>query len=416
MPTQSSEKVTFLGADGKSRLAARLDLPAGEPHAYALFAHCFTCGRNVFAAARIADQLTARGFAVLRFDFTGIGASEGEFANTNFSSNVGDLIAAASWLRNTRAAPRLLIGHSLGGTAVLAATAEIPEALAVCTIAAPAEPTQVVRLFQPALPEIEQRGEAEVLLAGRPFRIKKQFLEDIETQRLSHTIANLRRALLVFHGPRDDTVSIDNATRIFTAAKHPKSFVSLDDADHMLSRREDAIYVASVAAAWAARYLGTDADESLAQSPEVTAPDGAVRVAEAGGSSKFAQVVSVGGRHLLMADEPASYGGADTGPNPYDYLLVALGACTSMTVRMYAEHKQLPLERVAVTLRHAKIHATDCEDCEMKEGRVDRIDREIEITGALDATTRDKLLEIADKCPVHRTLHSEVSIVTRAKP
>lgn len=415
MPTARSEKVEFFGADGKSLLAARLDLPEHEPTAYALFAHCFTCSQNVFAAARIAEGLTAHGYGVLRFDFTGLGANEGEFANTTFSSNVGDLLAAVAWLRNERAAPHLLIGHSLGGAAVLAAAAEVPEAAAVCTIAAPAEPSHVVRLFQPSVPEIEERGEAQVLLAGRPFRIKKQFLDDIETHRLSRAIAHLRRALLIFHGPRDETVSIDNASQIFTAAKHPKSFVSLDDADHMLSRREDAIYVAGIIAAWAARYLGLEPREEVAPSAVVSAPEGAVTVTEAG-TGKFAEVVSVGGRHVLAADEPPTSGGTDTGPSPYDYLLVALGACTAMTIRMYADQKQLPLQRVSVTLRHAKIHAADCESCETKEGRVDRIDREIEFIGPLNAATRGKLLEIADKCPVHRTLHSEVSITTRAKP
>ena len=414
MNAARSEKVTFTGADGESRLAARLDLPESKPRAYALFAHCFTCSQNVFAASRIAAGLTLHGFGVLRFDFTGLGASEGEFANTNFSSNIGDLLAAVAWLRRAHEAPKLLIGHSLGGTAVLAAASQVPEAAAIATIAAPAEPAHITRLLQPAIPEIEQRGEAEVLLEGRPFRIKKQFLQDIGEQRLAEAIAGLSRALLIFHAPGDETVGIDNATRIFTTAKHPKSFVSLDHADHLLRRREDAVYVADVIAAWAGRYLPLDEAPPASQPTVVSAPEGAVTVAEAG-TGGYAQVVSVGGRHLLAADEPVGYGGTDTGPNPYDYLLAALGACTSMTVRMYAQHKQLPLERVAVTLRHAKIHAADCETCETKEGKVDRIDREIELVGPLDAPTRAKLLEIADKCPVHRTLHSEVAIVTRAK-
>lgn len=413
MPASRSEKVTFIGADGESQLAARLDRPESKPHAYALFAHCFTCSQNVFAASRIAAELTAHGFGVLRFDFTGLGASEGEFANTNFSSNIGDLLAAVAWLRQTHEAPKLLIGHSLGGTAVLAAATEVPEAAAIATIAAPADPVHITRLLQPAIAEIEQRGEAEVLLAGRPFRIKRQFLDDIEGHRLGETIAHLSRALLILHAPGDEIVGIDNATRIFTAARHSKSFVSLDGADHLLSRREDAVYAADVIAAWAGRYLPQQQATPVAH-PAVVAPEGAVTVAEAG-TGGFAQVVSVGGRHLLTADEPLSYGGTDTGPSPYDYLLVALGACTAMTVRMYAQHKQLPLQRVAVTLRHAKIHATDCADCETKDGKIDRIEREIELVGLLDAPTRAKLLEIADKCPVHRTLHSEVSIVTRAK-
>jgi uncharacterized OsmC-like protein/fermentation-respiration switch protein FrsA (DUF1100 family) len=408
------EKVTFIGADKTSRLAARLDLPEGRPRAFALFAHCFTCTQNVFAATRIAQGLTRHGIAVLRFDFTGLGASEGEFANTNFSSNVGDLLSAADWLRAELEAPKLLIGHSLGGAAVLAAAKFVPEALAVCTISAPAEPSHVTRLFQPAVAEIEEKGEAEVLLAGRPFRIRKQFLEDIEAHKLAEDIAGLGRPLLVFHSPLDQIVGIDNASRIFGAAKHPKSFVSLGDADHLLSRREDAAYVADVIAAWGERYLGPGEAVAEAEQPALAEMDGAVVVSEAG-TGRFAQVVSVRGRHTLAADEPITFGGTDTGPDPYEYLMAGLGACTSMTIRMYADHKGLPLDGVRVTLRHDKVHAEDCADCETKQGMLDRIDREIELAGPLDEAARAKLLEIADKCPVHRTLHSEVWIETTLK-
>jgi putative redox protein len=409
MSAAQTEKITFIGADGQSRLAARLDLPPGRPQAFALFAHCFTCTQNVLAASRIADGLKQQGIAVLRFDFTGLGASEGEFANSNFSSNVGDLVAAAGWLRTELEAPKLLIGHSLGGAAILAAAKYVSEARAICTIGAPAEPSHVARLLQPALPEIEAKGEATILLAGRPFRIKRQFLDDIEAYKLADDIARLGRALLVFHSPLDQTVSIDNASRIFGAAKHPKSFVSLDDADHLLSRREDAVYVAGVIAAWAERYVGVAAEQ-----PAVVAPEGAVVVAEAG-TGKFVQVVSIRGRHTLAADEPEKYGGADAGPSPYEYLTAGLGACTSMTVRMYADRKGLPLDRVRVVLRHDKVHAEDCADCETREGMLDRIDREIELAGPLDEAAKAKLLEIADKCPVHRTLHSEVWIETKLK-
>ncbi|MBK8212067.1 MAG: alpha/beta fold hydrolase [Rhodospirillales bacterium] len=409
MSVAHSEKIAFQGADGSSRLDARLDLPAVRPLAYALFAHCFTCTSNVLAASRIAEGLVRHGIAVLRFDFTGLGASEGEFANTTFSSNVGDLAAAADWLRRKHEAPALLVGHSLGGAAVLAAAKQVPEARAICTIAAPAEPSHIARLFAPAVPEIEARGEAEVLLAGRPFRIKKAFLEDIEGHRLAADIATLGRPLLIFHAPGDTIVGIDNASRIFGAAKHPKSFVSLADADHLLGRREDAIYVADVLAAWAARYLELPAAAAVPKTPV-----DAVVVAEAG-TGKFAQVVSVRGRHILAADEPVSAGGDDTGPGPYDYLLAGLGACTAMTVRMYADRKGLPLERVSVTLRHGKVHAEDCADCETKQGMLDRIDREVTLQGPLDDAAKAKLLEIAEKCPVHRTLHSEVWITTTLK-
>lgn len=402
-----SEKISFVGADGSSRLAARLDRPAGHPRAYALFAHCFTCSSNVLAASRIAQGLVAHGIAVVRFDFTGLGASEGEFANTTFSSNVGDLAAAADWLRRERQAPALLIGHSLGGAAVLAAAKHIPEARAICTIAAPAEPSHVTRLLAPALPEIEAKGEAEVLLAGRSFRIRKEFLDDIAGHKLATDVRALRRPLLLFHAPGDLIVGIDNASEIFRLAKHPKSFISLDDADHLLSRRPDSAYVAGVLAAWADRYV----DDIGSREQAVEAAPEAVVVAEAG-TGKFAQMVNVRGRHLLSADEPESYGGGDTGPGPYDYLLAGLGACTAMTMRMYADRKGLALDRATVSLRHAKVHAEDCADCETKQGMLDRIDREITLEGSLDEAARTKLLEIADKCPVHRTLHSEVWITT----
>jgi uncharacterized OsmC-like protein/alpha/beta superfamily hydrolase len=415
MTGQRSEKITFVGADGQSRLAARLDHPQGEPVAWALFAHCFTCGKDIFAASRIAEGLTTRGIGVVRFDFTGLGASEGEFANTDFSSNVGDLVAAAVWMRDQGRAASLLIGHSLGGAAILAAAAEIPEAVAVATIAAPADPAHVRHLLKEAEDVIERQGEAEVQLAGRTFRIRKQFLDDIEAHRLEGRIATLQKALLIFHGPRDDIVGIDNATRIFVAAKHPKSFISLDDADHLLGRRQDAAYVANVIAAWAGRYIGgTDTlDERPAEGAaraEDLPSDVVVTESDQG---KFSQIVSVGDRHRLYADEPAAMGGTDTGPSPYDLLMAGLGACTSMTLRMYAEHKNLPLESVSVTLRHGKVHARDCESCETRDGRIDRIDVALAITGPLDDADRQKLLEIANKCPVHRTLHSEVWIETR---
>jgi putative redox protein len=404
-----SEKLTFEGAGGET-LAARLDLPAGEPRAYALFAHCFTCSKDIFAAKRIAGALAEGGIAVLRFDFTGLGHSEGEFANTNFSSNVDDLVAAAEYLRANRAAPKLLIGHSLGGAAVLAAAARVPEAVAVATIGAPSDPGHVAHLFRDAADEIAAKGEAEVDLGGRRFRVKKQFLDDIAAQNLEPALGTLRKALLLFHAPRDETVGIDNAGRIFAAAKHPKSFVSLDDADHLLSRKADAVYVAQVLAAWADRYLGAGAGAAMESAPVLTADPGSVAVRERGGA-RFAQEIAAGS-HRFSADEPADYGGDDSGPTPYDLLLAGLGACTTMTVRMYAERKGWPLDRAEVRLTHEKIHARDCADCETREGRIDRIDRRLKLEGPLDAAQREKLLEIADKCPVHRTLTGEIKINT----
>ncbi len=402
MPAQ---RFDFPNAHGE-RLAALLDLPEAPPRAYALFAHCFTCGKDVLAASRIAQGLTRLGIAVLRFDFTGLGASDGEFANTNFSSNVADLIAAADHLRRTHAAPQLLIGHSLGGAAVLAAAGDIAEVRAVATIGAPSDPGHITHLFRDRLADIAARGEVEVVLAGRPFRVQRQFLEDVAGQKLSERIAHLRRALLVLHAPTDDTVGLENASAIFGAARHPKSFVSLDDADHLLRRPRDAAYAANVIAAWVERYLAP----AVAPDAGDDAPVDGVRVRETGGG-RFQQQVAIG-RHRLGADEPVASGGLDSGPDPYGLLLAALGACTSMTLRLYAERKQLPLERVSVHLRHTKIHAADCAECETKSGRLDRIDREIELRGPLDDATRKRLLEIADMCPVHRTLTSEVLIKT----
>ena len=405
MPT---EKFQFAGSEGQ-QLAAALDLPEREPVAYALFAHCFTCGKDVLAARRIALALAAKDIAVLRFDFTGLGSSEGDFANSTFSSNVADLVRAADHLRETREAPALLIGHSLGGAAILAAAGRIPDARAVVTIAAPADPAHVTGLFRDRIEDIRTQGKVEVQLAGRPFHIRREFLDDIAEHNLVPQVTRLHKALLIMHSPTDDTVSIDNATHIFVAARHPKSFVSLAGADHLLSGKRDASYVADVIAAWAERYIDPAAFGPVADLGE--APRNVVvRETRAG---KFQQMVSIGPHHML-ADEPIAASGEDTGPGPYDLVLAGLGACTSMTMRLYADRKSLPLERVTVTLEHSKIYAKDCAECETKAGMLDQIDRVIAMEGALDAEQRGKLMEIADKCPVHRTLTSEIRIVTRA--
>jgi putative redox protein len=401
--TTSIHPVQFPGSFG-TPLAARLELPAGAPVAYALFAHCFTCSKNSIAAARISAALVEHGFGVLRFDFTGLGDSKGDFANTNFSSNVADLVAAADWLRAHHGPPRVLIGHSLGGAAVLAAAREVADARAVATIGAPFHPAHVQRLLGDISPEIEARGEAEITLQGRSFRVRRQFLEDLARQDNAEHIGRLRKALLIFHSPRDTVVDIDNAARIFAAAKHPKSFVSLDSADHLLTDKGDARYVAAVLAAWAGRYVGQDRD---AVAP---VPREGVIVRETG-EGRYTQSI-IAGPHRLRADEPAALGGNDSGLTPYELLLSGLGACTSMTLRMYAEQKKWPLERVTVELKHAKIDAADCPDCTTREGKVDRIERTIALEGELDDVQRARLLEIANRCPVHRTLHSEIVVRT----
>jgi len=400
-----AEKFDFPNAEGQ-KLAALLDRPDGPTRAIALFAHCFTCGKQNKAARHIADGLKLHGIAVLRFDFTGLGASEGEFANTTFSSNVDDLVAAADHLRQSFAAPAILIGHSLGGAAVLAAAHRIPEARAVVTIGAPFDPAHVVGLFGDRAAEIASKGEIEVTLEGRPFRIRRALLDDIAQQNLTPRVAGLHKALLVFHSPTDDTVGIDNASHIFTTAKHPKSFISLAGSDHLISRPSDAAYVASVISAWADRYLDMEVDAR----PADDTAEGSVVVRETR-RGQFQQEV-ITGAHRLLADEPVKAGGLDSGPGPYDLLLAALGACTSMTMRLYADRKQIPLERTQVRLRHEKIYAGDCAACETKEGKIDHIDRVITFEGDLTAEQRARLLEIADKCPVHRTLKSEVDIRT----
>jgi uncharacterized OsmC-like protein/fermentation-respiration switch protein FrsA (DUF1100 family) len=411
MSAPSVIRATFPGSTGGD-LAARLELPDGPVRAFALFAHCFTCTKDVLAARRIAASLAAAGVAVLRFDFTGLGSSEGDFANTNFSSNVEDLVRAADYLRTSYEAPVILIGHSLGGAAVLAAASRIPEVKAVVTIGAPADAAHVLKQLGGSLDQIMSEGEAEVRLAGRPFRIRRSFISDAEAQRLEETIRTLGKALLVMHAPRDETVGIDNASRIFTAARHPKSFVSLDDADHLLSRPEDASYAAGVIAAWAARYIPS----APAERADAEAAESRRIVVRETGEGKYQNRV-IAGPHRLIADEPVSAGGLGSGPNPYDYLSIALGACTSITLRVYAEYKKLPLGRVSVEVSHGKVAAGHCTDCgEVAEGhggKIDRFERIIRVKGGIDPALEAKLAEIAAKCPVSRTLEQGSAIVTR---
>lgn len=406
MTTKTVHEIEFPGARG-SLLSARLDIPATTPRGYALFAHCFTCSKDIPAAAHISRSLAAHGIATLRFDFTGLGHSDGEFANTDFSSNVGDLVAAADWLREHHAAPGLLVGHSLGGAAVLAGADRIPESKAVVTIGAPADVTHLETLLGPASEALEADEAVDVVLAGRKFTVRREFIEDLRSQRLTARIAKLGRALLVMHAVTDDTVGISHATEIFTAAKHPKSFVSLDQADHLVSRAEDARFIADVVAAWASRYLP--------EGPEPEERDQGEVIVEETTFGRFSQQVHAG-RHVILADEPRSVGGDDTGPTPYGLLLAALGTCTSMTLRMYAERKELALGPVRVALAHDRVHAEDCETCETSSGLVDRITRTIELPGDLADDRRARLLEIADRCPVHRTLSSEILIETTEAP
>jgi len=398
-------RVQFENERGQ-RLAGRLEMPGCAPRAFAIFAHCFTCDKTSRAAVDVSRTLAGRGIAVLRFDFTGLGESEGEFPRTGFATNVRDVVAAARFLEKERgAAPSLLVGHSFGGAAAIGAAPELEAVRAVATIAAPSDPVEVVRhIPEEARERIEREGAAPVKIGGRPFLVGRELVAGLEKGAFARVLGGLGRALLVLHAPGDEIVPVEAARRIFEAARHPKSFVSLDDADHLLRKPEHGRHAGEIIAAWASRYLPPRAAEAT----EGEAP----RAVRAGTGDIGWQTPICVGSHAFDADEPRGLGGADTGPTPYELLAAALGACTSMTVRMYARRKGWPLEDIEVRLRHDKVHARDCAECETKEGKVDRIDREIRLVGPLDDEQRRRLLEIADRCPVHRTLTTEVAIRT----
>ncbi len=400
-----TKRVTFQNKTGYT-LSARLELPVDRhPKACAIFAHCFTCSKNLNAVTNISRALTKNGIAVLRFDFTGLGESEGDFADTSFSTNIDDLISAADYIGGNYESPSILIGHSLGGAAVLVAASRLESVKAVATIGAPYNPAHVKHLFASDIDKIEADGEAKVNLAGRPFTIKKQFLDDVDKANSKDNIRSLGKALLVLHSPQDETVSIDNATSIYKAAKHPRSFVSLDGADHLLTNKKDSVYVGEVISSWASRYVEVAEEDDLKTSQQVvveTTQDGYTTQINAGG-------------HRLTADEPESVGGNNFGPTPYGYLLSALGACTSMTLRMYADRKKWVLKEVRVHLSHEKIYKQDCEECDTRDSKIDTIERQIELVGNLDEEQKQRLLEIADRCPVHKTLHTKMKIITYLK-
>lgn len=398
------QKITFQNKEGQT-LVGRLELPVNQhPHSYAIFAHCFTCNKNLSAIRNIGKALTTKGFGVLRFDFTGLGESEGDFADTNFSGNVADLIAAADYLKKNYQAPALLIGHSLGGAAVIFAATEIDSVNAVATIGAPSNPSHVSHLLKSGIEEINKTGKAVFNLSGRDFTIKKQFLDDLETKSLPETAKNLGRALLVMHSPQDGTVGIKNAEEIYIAARHPKSFVSLDGADHLLMNRKDSTYTGQVIASWAQRYMSIPEEENLISRQQVVAS-----LDEADG---FTTAMKVGG-HYMTADEPTSFGGNDFGPSPYEFVSAGLSACTAMTVQMYVRRKGWPLKNIEVHTSYGKSHAEDCQDCESNAAKIDTFNREIKLTGDLDEKQIARILQIADKCPVHKTLHSETQVITK---
>jgi putative redox protein len=405
--TMNSLKVTFQNQTGQS-LSGRLELPADrKAHNFAIFAHCFTCTKNLSAVRNISRALTSKGIGVLRFDFTGLGESDGNFENTNFSGNVDDLVAASNFLSETYSSPTLLIGHSLGGAAAIFAAANLPEIKAVATIGAPSSPQHVQHLFKSDTAQIEATGLAEVQLSGRSFTIKKQFLDDLKAKSLGSIVKQMRKALLIMHSPQDELVGIKNAEELYIAAHHPKSFISLDGADHLLSKKEDSLYVGSVIAEWASRYLKLPKVTELNTSKDV--------VASLSDETNFTTVMKLGD-HYLTADEPESYGGNNYGPSPYQLVSAGLSACTAMTIQMYARRKGWKVKNVEVHTSYSKDHALDCEDCETDLAKIDTFNREIKFEGELDEKQLQRLLQIADKCPVHKTLHSTSQIITNLIP
>ncbi len=396
-------KVSFTNKEGQ-KLNGRLELPVDQhPHNMVLFAHCFTCTKNLSAVKNISKGLTANGFGVLRFDFAGLGESEGDFEDTNFSGNVQDLVAAANFLEEHYHSPSLLIGHSLGGAAVIYAAAELDTVRAVATIGAPADPSHVKHLLKSSIDEIRTNGKAVVNISGRDFTIKEQFLDDLEKNPLTETLGGLNKSILIMHSPQDSIVEISNAEKLYLNARHPKSFISLDGADHLLSNKEDSLYVGKTIASWAERYLVVPDATELKTRHQV--------VASLNADDGFTTQIRAG-KHSLIADEPENFGGNDFGPSPYELVSSGLSACTVMTLQMYAKRKKWDLQNVKVHTSYGKVHAEDCAECESGNARIDTFERGITLTGALDPDQKKRLLEIADKCPVHRTLEAKAHIKT----
>lgn len=401
-----SERISFENANGDT-LSARIDLPLSVgPHPFAIFAHVFTGSKNFKSARHIARALTANGIAVLRFDFTGLGESEGDFAETNFSSNVDDIVSASNYLTEHYQSPTILIGHSLGGAASIFAGAQIASIKAIATIGAPSYPEHVTHLIKDRIHDIEENGCAVVDIGGREFRIKKQFLDDLKAQNHIEIIKNLNKALLVMHSPQDSTVEIDNAANIYQLAKHPKSFVTLDGADHLLTNKDDAYYAGQVVSTWVQRYV--DFPQSL---PLSTDQQVVVRLGE---EDIFTTDVKAG-KHNLVADEPSTVGGHEFGPSPYELLNASLGSCTAMTLHMYARRKGWSLKEVKVHLNHTKssLHHEDIAKPGEPDSKIDRFERIIELVGDLDDEQKTRLMQIADKCPIHRTLGSPQLFATK---
>lgn len=400
----NTETLRFKNREGHE-LSGRIDIPlSGKPHGYAIFAHCFTCSKNFPAVKNISRGLTSRGFAVLRFDFTGLGNSEGDFSNTNFSGNINDLLDAADMLKERFMSPSLLIGHSLGGAAVLLAARALDSVKAVVTIGAPSHPSHVTHLLKEGINQIKKEGSALINIGGRDFTIRDQFLDDLEKVSDQEASKNFRRPLLIMHSPQDRIVAIANARKLYEAAHHPKSFVSLDGADHLLSGKEDSLYAGDLIGSWAKRYIPHQSKPEKDTKHQV--------IASIDTSDKFTTQMIIGPTYLI-ADEPESYGGANLGPTPYDLLAASLASCTAMTLNMYLGRKDWPVHLINVYVTHSRTHKEDCENPEDPKAKIDLFEREIHISGNTDEAQQEKLLEIADKCPVHKTLMSENRIKTK---
>lgn len=402
-----TQKLFFDNKEG-DKLAANLVLPLDEtPLFYAIFAHCFTCSKNFHAVNNISRTLANLGVAVLSFDFTGLGQSEGVFEDTRFSSNIEDLLSAAAFLETEYESPSLLIGHSLGGTAVLYASARLESVKAVVTIGSPAEPTHVSKIFKESIPEILKKGSATVNIGGADFKIKREFLENLEKNSIAELMKGLKKSFLFIHSPQDNIVDISNARALYEAAHHPKSFISIDGADHLVSDKSDSQYVGNLIASWSARYVG-DQMKSEKLVNDILGHEVRVRLSGQGYTTEVKTPT-----HHLIADEPEAVGGEDLGPTPYDLLMASLGSCTAMTLRMYADRKRWPLEEVTVFLNHDRVHLEDIENFKDPGAKVSRFERIIDIVGELDEAQKLRLLEIANKCPVHRTLQETIKIETR---
>ncbi|MFT4780963.1 MAG: putative OsmC-like protein/pimeloyl-ACP methyl ester carboxylesterase [Psychroserpens sp.] len=400
-----NQKLKVINKKGH-KLQAYLELPANQkPNYFAIFAHCFTCSSSLSAVRNISRALTNHGFGIVRFDFTGLGRSEGEFADSHFSANVDDLIAVSDFIKEHYEAPSLLVGHSLGGAAVLVAASKLDNIKAVATVGAPATISHVKHLFSHGIDDIKNKGRVAVNIGGRPFKIDEEFVSDFDKTDLPAVVKALRKPLLILHSPTDTIVGIKNAEQLYNNAHHPKSFVTLDDADHLLSKTRDSSYAGDIIGAWVKRYFPQQENKMLDTSGEQLVAHLNLK------EDNFTTTIQTA-KHNFIADEPDSVGGDDFGPSPYDFISAGLAACTVMTLKIYAERKKWDLQEVYAHITYSKKHSDDLMLDVDKPTRIDHLSKKLTFIGDLDESQRQRLKEIASKCPVHKTLQSEVIIDT----